>query len=118
MLSKETKILEFDEFLFVIYADIECLIEKIDGFKNNADITFPIKVGEHTPSRFSMPTISWFESKENKHDVYRGKNCMKKFCESLRENAMEIIDLKKKRNWSYLQTNSRNHMKSKILLYL
>ena len=42
-----------------------------------------------------MSTISSFKSIENKHDVYRGKNCMKTFCESLREHAMEIITLKK-----------------------
>ena len=31
------------------------------------------------------------------HDVYRCKYCMKKFCESLREHAMKIIDFKKKK---------------------
>ena len=31
------------------------------------------------------------------HDVYRGKDCVKKFCESLREHAMKIINLKKKK---------------------
>ena len=40
-----------------------------------------------------MSTISSFKNIENKHDVYRGKNCMKKFCESLREHAMKIINL-------------------------
>ena len=47
---------------------------------------------------FSMSTISSFRSIENKHDVYRGKDCMKKFCESLREHAMKIINFKKKKN--------------------
>ena len=32
-----------------------------------------------------MSTILSFKSKENKHYEYRGKDCMKKFCESLRE---------------------------------
>ena len=45
-----------------------------------------------------MSTISSFRSIENKHDVYRGKDCMKKFCEYLRENAMKIINFKKKKN--------------------
>ena len=31
------------------------------------------------------------------HDVYRGKYCMKRFCESLREHAMKIINFKKKK---------------------
>ena len=39
------------------------------------------KVSKHIPWAFSMPTISSFRSIENKHDAYRGKDCMKKFCE-------------------------------------
>ena len=31
-----------------------------------------------------MSTISWFRSIENKYDVFRGKDCMKKFCEFIR----------------------------------
>ena len=34
---------------------------------------------------------------ENKHDVYKGKDCMKKFCESLREHAIKIINFIKKK---------------------
>ena len=45
-----------------------------------------------------MSIISSFESIENNHDVYRGKDCMKKFCEFLREHAMKIINFKKKKN--------------------
>ena len=43
MSSEDTKILEFyqyqksDKALFVIYADLECLMEKIDGCKNNPE---------------------------------------------------------------------------------
>ena len=42
--SQDTKILEPDKVSFVIYADRECLIKKIDGCKNNPDITFPINI--------------------------------------------------------------------------
>ena len=45
-----------------------------------------------------MSTISSFRSIENKHDVYRSKDCMKKFCEFSREHAMKIINFKKKKN--------------------
>ena len=44
-----------------------------------------------------MHTISSFISIENKHDIYRGKDCMKKFCEYFREHAMKINNLKKKK---------------------
>ena len=41
MPSEDTKILEFNQYqkckkeAFIIYADLECLIEKIDGWKSN-----------------------------------------------------------------------------------
>ena len=43
-----------------------------------------------------MPTISSFKSVESKDDVYRSKDCMKKFCESLKERAMKVILKRKK----------------------
>ena len=44
-----------------------------------------------------MSTISSFKKIENKHDIYRGKDCMKKYYESLREHAMNIKNFKKKK---------------------
>ena len=41
-------------------------------------------------------TIWVFDHIENKHSLYRGEDCMKKFCSSLKENATNIIDFKKK----------------------
>ena len=40
---------------------------------------------------------SSFREIENKHDVYRDKDYMKKFCEFLREQAMKTNDIKKKK---------------------
>ena len=44
-----------------------------------------------------MSTISSIKSIERKHDVYRDKGCIKKFCESLREHAMKTINFKNKK---------------------
>ena len=44
-----------------------------------------------------MSTIWAFDHIENKHTLYRGKDCIKKFCESLREHAKNIIDFDKKK---------------------
>ena len=43
-----------------------------------------------------MSAISSVRSIENKLDVYRGKDCMKKFCEFIREHATKIINFKRK----------------------
>ena len=77
MPSEDTKILEFNQYQksdkapFINNADLECLIEKTDGSKNDPEYSSTTKVGEHIPSGFSMSTISSLKSIENKHDVYR-----------------------------------------------
>ena len=103
MSSKDTKILEFNQYQksdkvpFIIYADLECLIEKIDGCKDGPENSFTAKEREHILLGFSISTISSFKSIKNRHDIYRGEDCMKKFCESLREHTMKIINFTKKK---------------------
>ena len=49
MLSEHTKILEFNKYQksekgpFIIYADIQCLIQEIGGCKNNLENLFTSK---------------------------------------------------------------------------
>ena len=43
-----------------------------------------------------MSTISSIKTMEIKHDIYRGKDCMTKFCKSLAEHTMEKISFRKK----------------------
>ena len=73
------------------------MIEKIDGCKNNPENSSTAKVSEHITSAFSMSAICSFRSIENKYDLYRGKNCIKRFCEFVRKNAMKIIGFKKEK---------------------
>ena len=78
MPSEETKISEFNQYHkfdkvpLIIYADLECLMEKIGRCKNNRANSCTTKVCEHVPSGFSMSTIFSFRGLENKHDVYKG----------------------------------------------
>ena len=85
MPSEHNKILEnnkyikFDKAPFIIYADLEFLIEKIDGCKNDPENSCTTKLRKHILSSFSISTVSSFKGLENKYEVYRGKDCMKKF---------------------------------------
>ena len=65
-----------------------------------------------------MSTISLFRSIENKYDVYRGKDCMKKFCEFLRKHVVKIINLKKKKEEIINKRAVGSIQKCKNLLYL
>ena len=44
-----------------------------------------------------MSTIWGYVHIENKHTLYCGKDCMKNFCNSLREDTKNIIDFEKKK---------------------
>ena len=58
MLSEETKILEFNKYQktvkapFIIYADLDCIIEKIDGYKNKPENPSTAKASKYIPSLF------------------------------------------------------------------
>ena len=95
---EDNKISEFNQNLkpdkapFITYEVLEIFLEKTDGPKNNPKNSSILKVGEYIPSGFVMPTISSFKNMGNKHDLYTGKDYMKKFYESLREDAIETIN--------------------------
>ena len=75
---------------------------------------YTAKVSEHIPSGFSISTISLFRSIEHKHDVYRGKDCMKMCCEFLREHSMKIINFKKKKMKLFTEEEKESYENWKI----
>ena len=46
---------------------------------------------------YSMFTIWKSDGIGNDHNLHRGENCMKKFCESLREHTIKLINFEKKK---------------------
>ena len=71
MPSEKNNILEFnqyrksDKMSYIIYADNESLIKKIDGCANNPEIFFTTKIREHIPCGYSIITIWAFDHIEN-----------------------------------------------------
>ena len=89
-------------------------MEKIDERKNNSGNSSTEKVGEHILSGFSMSTVSSFKRIENKDDVYRVKDCMKRFFKSLREQAKEITNFKKKKMKLLPNVQQKSYENTKI----
>ena len=81
----------------VIYFDFECLTEKINTCHNDPEKLSTAKVNKHTPPGYSLHTCTSSDAKRNKFDCYRGKDCMKKFCEDLKNHAERIINYEKKK---------------------
>ena len=104
MPSEDNKILKYNhgeksmKAPFIIYADLECLLEKMSTCDNNPKKSSTTKVNMHAPSGYSLFTYCSFDLAGNKFDCYRGggEDCMEKFCKNLKEHAAKIIIIKKK----------------------
>ena len=60
----------------------------------------------HEPWGYSLDLVCSFYSKQNKHNFYRGKDCIKRFCSDLKELATKTINYEKeksKRNVTYIK---------------
>ena len=81
---------------FVVYAHLECLLQKMSTCYNNPEESSTSKINKHTPSGYSIFTHCSFDKSKNKLNYYRGEDCMTKFCKDLREHATKIINYEKK----------------------
>ena len=81
---------------FIVYADLECLLEKMSTCYNNPEESSTTKINKHTPSGYSIFTHCSFDKSKNKLNYYRGEDCMKKFCKDLREHATKTINCEQK----------------------
>ena len=78
---------------FTIYANLECLLRKINTCSNNPDKSYAEKKATHRPSGV---TCCSFHKSKNECNYYRGKDCMKMFCNDLKDQALKIINYRKK----------------------
>ena len=99
---------------YIMYADMEFLIKKIDGWANNPENFSTIKIGEDIPGRYSMSSIRAFDHIENKHTLYHGKDCMKNLYESFREYMKNTIDFEKKKMLLLTKEELKSHQDGNI----
>ena len=99
---------------FIIYADLECLLEKTSTCYNNLEESSTTEVNKHTPSGYSLFTHCSFDKTKNKLDYYRGDNCMEKFCKDLKEQAAKIINYEKKDMIPLTKKEEKHHNKQKV----
>ena len=99
---------------FVVYADLECLLEKIDTCRNNPEKSCTEKKAKHNPSGYSTVTCCSFDKSKIKRSYYRGKDCMEMFCKELRDHPIEIINYKKEEMIPLTDEEKKFHEKQKI----
>ena len=103
MPTKDNNIIKYNhgeksiKMLFTIYADLECLLEKMDTCKNDPNKSSTTKINKHIPLGYSIFKHCSFDESKNKLNYYRGHDCMEKFCKDLREHSTKIINYEKKK---------------------
>ena len=82
---------------FSFFLDLECILKKLQSNQNNPEKSYTEKKARHEPSGWTLYTKCSFDKKENKLNYYRGIDCIIKLCKKLKEEAMEILTMKKKK---------------------
>ena len=119
MSDEENKILKYNhgekslKAPFMIYADLECLLEKMHSCQNNPEKSYTEKT-KHIPSGYSLFTNCSFDETKNKLDCYKGEDCMERFCKDLREHAMKIIDYEEKEMIPLTDKENVSYEKQKV----
>ena len=99
---------------FVIYADLECLLQKMSTCINNPNESSTTEINNHTPSAYSIFTHCSFDESKNKLNYYRKDDCMNKFCKDLRDHVTKINNYEKKKMISLTTEEKIYHNKQKI----
>ena len=98
----------------VVYADLECLLEKMSTCSNNPEESSTTKINKHTPSGYSIFTHCSFDKSKSKLNYYRGEDCMTKFGKDLREHATKIINYEKKDMIPLTKKEEENYNNQKV----
>ena len=99
---------------FIIYADLECLLKKMQSCKNNPKNSYTEKKVKHKPSGYAWCSICLFDDTKNKCYFYRGKDCIEKFCKDLKELGTEMINFKKKEMIPLTNKEIESYEKQKV----
>ena len=99
---------------FIVYADLECLHEKMSTCYNTQEELSTTKINKHTPSGYSIFTHCSFDKSKNKLNYYRGEDCITKFCKYLRGNATKIINYEKKDRIPLTKKEEENYNNQKV----
>ena len=105
---------KFIKLPFVIYTDLEFLLEKMSTCINNPNESSTTKINKHVPLAYSIFTHCSFDESKNKLNYYRKDDCMNKFCKDLREHVTKIINCEKKKMIPFTTEEKIYHNKQKI----
>ena len=75
---------------FIMYADFESILEPIQGLGNDPMISSMRAIGNHVRSGWCVPSEFAYGKIENPLKLYRGKDCIKNFCDHIIGEARRL----------------------------
>ena len=81
---------------FTIYADLECLLIKQQSCQNNPNESYTERKAMHEPCGYVLSLLCSFDKTKSKHNFYRGRDCIKRFCSDLKELRTKIVNYEEK----------------------
>ena len=120
MPTKDNNIIKYNQgeksikLPFIVYADLECLLEKMSTCYNTPQESSATKINKHTPSGYSIFSHCSFNKSKSKVNYYRGEDCITKFCKDLREHATKIINYEKKDMIPLTKKEEENYNNQKV----
>ena len=84
---------KYIEKSFIVYAELECLLQPISTCDNTNNNSFTIKKSVHKPCDYSLLTSYAYDDSLNEHIYYRGKDCLSNFSKSLKHEINKIINI-------------------------
>ena len=75
---------------FIVYADLECILNKAQYSQNNLENSYTEKKTKHKPSGYAWCSICSFDDTKNRCYFYRRKDFIEKFCKRVRNGNNKL----------------------------
>ena len=76
-----------------MYADFESYLEPIQGSNPNPSQPYNVKVNKHIPMSWGVYSTFAYGKVENSKRVYRGRDCIEKFCSHIKEEVHRLYHM-------------------------
>ena len=100
IMPEEGSLVKFKNYLnlkkhpFIIYADFECIVEKIEGCDGNPGKSYTNKIHKHTPISYTYTVLCFNERiRKTKVVVYTGEDCMEQFVIDIEAECYELYHI-------------------------
>lgn len=124
MPGEEHKWLQFqNHFLslkvpFVIYADFECFLAKVQGCESDPKTSHSTEISKHVPSGFCYVVVNSEGRCVRKSTVYRGENVVDVFLQRLLEEESTLNEVKKSVIPMEITVEEENNFKTSELCHI